>query len=289
MKKNILVTGGSGQLGQCLKSVVTLKEQHFNYIFLNSKELDIADAHQLKAVFDHYKPVYCINCAAYTAVDQAEEDEQNAYKINTHAVKELALLCSERSCELIHISTDFVFEGSTGIPLKEDSPTQPVNAYGKSKLQGEQALESVLNQHYIIRTSWLYAEHATNFCMTMLKLAQIKDQLQVIYDQAGTPTYAFDLAHCIIEIINKEKDAPIKNYGTYHYSNEGVASWYDFAKAIFEYAKIDIVVMPVNSSAFATKATRPNYSVMDKAKIKNTFGIKIPYWRDSLNGCIDKI
>ncbi len=289
MKRNIIITGGSGQLGQCLQAVVAAGEHRFNYIFLDSKEMDLTNAVQRQATFERYMPVYCINCAAYTAVDQAEDDQQAAYQINEHAVNALAILCTAHSCVLIHISTDFVFDGTTNIPLTELSATAPVNVYGKSKLQGERAIESVLEQHYIIRTSWLYAECANNFCKTMLKLAQSRDQLQVIYDQVGTPTYAVDLAQCILDIIHKEMDASVKNYGTYHYSNEGVASWYDFAQAIFEYSKTKINVIPVNSSAFVTQAKRPNYSVMDKAKIKSTFGIVIPYWRESLNRCIHKM
>jgi len=282
---NIIVIGGNGQLGQCLQEVVETFKDNYTYVFLSQIELNISDAEQVKTIFYQYRPVFCINCAAYTAVDQAEEDQSNAFEINEHAVARLAQTCAEYKTTLIHISTDFVFDGSHGFPLTETSATHPINIYGSSKLNGELAISKYLNQHFIIRTSWLYSEKANNFCKTMLKLAQIKSELNVIYDQVGTPTYAMDLAKCILHIINSGQSA----YGLYHYSNEGVASWYDFAKAIFEFAEVDIDVWPVNSSAFVTKAVRPHYSVLDKSKIKSTFDLSIPYWRDSLNKCINKI
>jgi dTDP-4-dehydrorhamnose reductase len=285
MKTNIIVIGGSGQLGQCLSEVVSGKEQPFNYLFLSKAELDFVNAQDVAQLFERYKPIYCINCAAYTAVDQAEEDLDCAFEINEFAVKKLAENCIVYNTTLIHISTDFVFNGNSSIPLTEDIPASPVNVYGLSKLKGEQAIQEIMNQFLIIRTSWLYSEKANNFVKTMLKLAQSKDQLNVIYDQISTPTYAMDLAKVIIDIINIE----MKTYGLYHYSNEGVASWYDFAKAIFEFAEVDMKVLPVASSAFVTKAKRPHYSVMDKTKIKTVMGIEIPYWRDSLNFCIQNL
>ncbi|WP_432714334.1 dTDP-4-dehydrorhamnose reductase [Pedobacter sp.] len=282
---HIIVIGGNGQLGQCLQEVVNKAPQPYTYIFLAQADLNITLDSQIKAVFERYQPVFCINCAAYTAVDQAEEDQEAAYQVNEHAVKNLAEVCAAYQTTLIHISTDFVFDGLLGIPLTEEAVTNPINVYGQSKLNGERAIAQVLENYYIIRTSWLYSEKANNFCKTMLKLAQVKEHLQVIYDQVGTPTYAMDLARVIITIINANQKA----YGIYHYSNEGVASWYDFAKAIFEFAEVDIEVEAVNSSAFITKAKRPHYSVLDKAKIKNTFDITIPYWKESLNRCINRI
>jgi dTDP-4-dehydrorhamnose reductase len=281
---NILVIGGHGQLGQCLQEVVKAKIG-YKYIFLSQQELNISDTEQMETVFLQYRPAYCINCAAYTAVDMAEENPHNAHEINEHAVARIAATCASYLTTLIHISTDFVFDGSFALPLTETSETNPINIYGLSKLKGEQAIENILKEHFIIRTSWLYSEKANNFCKTMLKLAQVKSELQVVYDQVGTPTYAMDLAGCITHIIESRKPA----YGLYHYSNEGVASWYDFAKAIFEFAEIDIDVWPVNSDKFLTKAKRPHYSVLDKSKIKSTFGISIPYWRDSLNRCMHKL
>jgi dTDP-4-dehydrorhamnose reductase len=283
---NIIVIGGSGQLGQCLQEVITTSSIAYNtFVFLSQKDLNISDHEQMTSVFDQYRPTYCINCAAYTAVDLAEEDQANAHEVNEFAVKRLAETCAEYRTTLIHISTDFVFDGSRGVPLTENDHTNPINVYGLSKLKGELAIANSLSQYFIIRTSWLYSEKANNFCKTMLKLSQIKSELQVICDQVGTPTYAMDLAKCILDIIDSQKPA----YGIYHYSNEGVASWFDFAKAVFEFAEIDIDVRPVNSNAFVTKATRPHYSVLDKSKIKSTFGLFIPYWRDSLNQCINKL
>lgn len=285
MKKNIIVIGGTGQLGQCLSEVITKNQIDYNYIFLSRADLNYTDFEQTAAVFAKYKPVYCINCAAYTAVDLAEEEQEAAFMINELAVKRLAKSCLLHGTILIHISTDFVFNGDSSIPLTEDLSTNPVNVYGWSKLKGEQAIEEILTEYFIIRTSWLYSEKANNFVKTMLKLSQSKNQLTVIYDQVGTPTYAMDLAEVIIKIAENG----LNNYGLYHYSNEGVASWYDFAKAVFEFAEVDMKVLPVASSAFVTKAKRPHYSVLDKTKIKTVLGIEIPYWRDSLNKCIQNI
>jgi len=282
---NILVIGGKGQLGQCLEEKIKDSVQVNTFIFLGSADVDIKDAEQIDAVFEKYQPAYCINCAAYTAVDNAEDEKEAAFEINEAAVKRLAESCLKYDTMLIHISTDFVFNGDSSIPLTEELATNPVNVYGLSKLKGELAVQELMAKYYIIRTSWLYSEKANNFCKTMLKLAQSRDSLTVIYDQVGTPTYAMDLAEVIIKIISNDNQA----YGLYHYSNEGVASWYDFAKAIFEFAEIDMKVTPVASSAFITKAKRPHYSVMDKTKIKQNLGIEIPYWRDSLNICIQNL
>jgi len=285
MGNNIIVVGGKGQLGQCLEEKVNQANLDYQFIFLGSADLDITSAEQIAAVFEKYQPAYCINCAAYTAVDNAEEDLENAFEINESAVKRLAENALKYNSTLIHISTDFVFDGSSSVPLTETLPTSPVNVYGLSKLKGEREIESILEQYYIIRTSWLYSEKANNFVKTMLKLAQSRSELTVIYDQVGTPTYAMDLAEVILNIIKKETN----KYGLYHYSNEGVASWYDFAKAVFEFAEVDMKVLPVASSAFVTKAKRPHYSVLDKTKIKAALGIEIPYWRESLNICIQNI
>ncbi|MBB5647490.1 dTDP-4-dehydrorhamnose reductase [Pedobacter cryoconitis] len=285
MKRNIIVIGGNGQLGQCLNEVVSENERSFNYLFLSKTDLNFIDAESVKEIFKRFNPLYCINCAAYTAVDLAEDEPNSAFESNEFAVKRLAENCLAGNTTLIHLSTDFVFDGNSGVPLTEVMHAIPVNVYGLSKLKGEQEIQRIMDQYYIIRTSWLYSEKAGNFVKTMLKLSQSRDQLNVIYDQVGTPTYAMDLARVIIHIIENE----IKAYGLYHYSNEGVASWYDFAKAVFEFAEIDMEVLPVTSSSFITKAKRPHYSVMDKTKIKAKMGIEIPYWRDSLNFCIQNI
>lgn len=285
MKKNIIVIGGGGQLGQCLSEVVAVKNDMFSYVFLSKEDLNLVNADEIAKLFEQYKPLYCINCAAYTAVDQAEEDHDRVFEINEFAVKRLAENCLAHHTTLIHISTDFVFNGSSSIPLTENMDASPVNVYGLSKLKGEQRIQEIMDQYFILRTSWLYSEKANNFVKTMLKLAQSRDTLTVIFDQIGTPTYAMDLARVIVNIIQNDKQA----YGLYHYSNEGIASWYDFAKAVFEFAEVDMRVLPVASSAFVTKAKRPHYSVMDKTKIKAVLDVEIPYWRDSLNFCIQNL
>lgn len=282
MDINVIVVGGSGQLGQCLQEVISAATQTYNFVFLSRAELDLVDATQTKDIFKQYEPVYCINCSAYTAVDQAEEDAAKAFEVNEIAVKNLAYTCLEYQTTLIHISTDFVFDGTSSTPLTEDLPTSPVNVYGLSKRKGEQHIQEIMKQYYIIRTSWLYSEKANNFVKTMLKLSESRNELNVIYDQIGTPTYAMDLANVIVKIIYEE----LKTYGLYHYSNEGVASWYDFAKAVFEIAGVSIRVNPVASAAFVTKAKRPHYSVLDKSKIKTVLGVEGLYWRDSLEKCM---
>jgi dTDP-4-dehydrorhamnose reductase len=252
---------------------------------MSRAELDCVNEEQTASVFEQYQPLYCINCAAYTAVDQAEEDQNTAFLVNQVAVKGLAEICLKYHTTLIHISTDFVFDGNSSVPLTEDLQTNPVNIYGSSKLKGETEIQQLMENYYIIRTSWLYSEKANNFVKTMLKLAQTRSELTVIYDQIGTPTYAMDLARLITSIVKNDPKA----YGLYHYSNEGVASWYDFAKAVFEISQTDVKVLPVASSAFVTKAKRPHYSVLDKTKIKTALGIEIPYWRESLKTCINKL
>jgi len=285
MGNNIIIIGGKGQLGQCFEEKVKGAGLAFNFIFLGSGDLNISNPADVENIFKQYQPAYCINCAAYTAVDHAEEDLGNAFEINEFAVKRLAENALKYNTTLIHISTDFVFDGSSSVPLTETLPTSPVNVYGLSKLKGEQEIEAILEKFYIIRTSWLYSEKANNFVKTMLKLAQSRSELTVIYDQVGTPTYAMDLAEVILRIVQND---PLQ-YGLYHYSNEGVASWYDFAKAVFDLSETAIKVLPVASSAFVTKAKRPHYSVLDKTKIKTALGIEIPYWRESLNICLNNL
>lgn len=282
---NILVVGGTGQLGQCLQEIIRSKQLGYNFVFLSSKDLNYTDQDQTAAIFKSYAPVFCINCAAYTAVDLAEDEQEQAFAVNQYAVKNLAEQCRLYDTTLIHISTDFVFNGDYSLPLTEELPVNPVNVYGLSKLKGEQEIQGILEKYYTIRTSWLYSEKANNFVKTMLNLSKNRDQLNVIYDQVGTPTYAIDLAKVILKIIALDQPA----YGLYHYSNEGVASWYDFAKAVFEFAEIDMKISPVSSSAFVTKAKRPHFSVLDKSKIKKALNIEIPYWRDSLNTCIQNL
>jgi dTDP-4-dehydrorhamnose reductase len=281
---NIVVFGASGQLGQCLKFVSG--NQGLTSIFFPSEsEADILDIAALKKIFDKYNPSWCINCAAYTAVDKAEDDIDLARKINKTGVENLSALCLEYNSVLIHTSTDFVFEGNKATPLDEDDIAEPISVYGLTKLEGEQIVTATLKKYFILRTSWLYSEYGNNFVKTMLRLGSERDELKVIADQVGTPTYAMDLAGCILHIISVNNT----DYGLYHYSNEGVASWYDFARAIFDISGTNVKVLPIKTSEYPTRAVRPAYSVMSKSKIKKVFNIEIPYWRDSLIICINKL
>lgn len=282
--QNIVVFGASGQLGQCLKQVAGIKQIN-NIIFPPETEANILDTEAIAKVFEQYKPAYVINCAAYTAVDKAEDDIDMARKINRTGAANLANQCKASGAALVHISTDFIFKGDKPYPLVESDIAEPISIYGLTKLEGEQDIESILPQHYILRTSWLYSEHGNNFAKTMLKLGAEREELKIIADQVGTPTYAIDLAGAVLDIITSGKE----NYGVYHYSNEGVTSWYDFAKAIFDLADSKVKAYPIRTSEYPTRATRPAFSVMDKAKIKTTFNIQIPYWRDSLAVCLEKL
>lgn len=280
----ILVIGAAGQLGQCLKTVAVRKGIN-DVIFPTEKEANILDKELLIHLLQQERPDFVINCAAYTAVDKAEDEQELCKAINETGAVNLAEACLQNNSTLIHVSTDFVFEGNEVKLLKEDDVAKPINVYGQTKLDGELALSNILPQHYIIRTSWLYSEYANNFVKTMLKLGADRDELNIIADQVGTPTYAIDLASAIFDMIASGK----QHYGTYHYSNEGVTSWFDFATAIFQISNTSVKVNPIPGSAYPTKASRPAFSVMDKSKIKTTFNVAIPYWRDSLVQCISKI
>ena len=281
---NTLVFGATGQLGSCLQFLS--EQQNINsIIYLSEEEADILDNDLLKSVFQKYKPTYCINCAAYTAVDKAEDEIDLARRINKDGAANLAKLCGEFGTTFIHVSTDFVFEGNAPKLLSEDDIAEPINIYGLTKLEGEQVIPGLSSKHYILRTSWLYSEYGNNFVKTMLKLGKEREQLGIIADQIGTPTYAIDLAATILHIIKNDN----QQHGIYHYSNEGVTSWFDFAKAIFDLGGVSVKALPIKSSEYVTKATRPAFSVMDKSKIKNTFGIEIPYWRESLEVCIVRL
>jgi len=277
LRKKILVTGANGQLGRCLYDV-SLRHVEYEFHFKTSSDLDITDKRKLDNLFVNEKYDYCINCAAYTAVDKAESDKENAYLVNAEAVKYIADVCEVNNTILIHISTDFVFDGEVKTLYEEQEKPNPINEYGSSKLKGEEYIQEISKNYFIIRTSWVYSEYGHNFVKTMLRLAKERDQISVVSDQMGSPTYAGDLAEVIIKIVNTES----QDYGLYHYSNEGVASWYDFAKAIFDESNIDIKVKPIKSDAYPTPAKRPVFSIMDKSKIKLTLNIEIPYWRDSL-------
>lgn len=273
----ILVTGGNGQLANCIKSISN-NLQEYNIIYSNSSDLDISSENQVNYFFTNHKIDWCINCAAYTAVDKAETEFLLAHKINNEGAKNLALACKKHNAKLIHISTDLVFGGNKNKPYKECDITNPINVYGQTKLDGEKQIQSNFDKYFIIRTSWLYSEFGNNFMKTMLRLASERQELSIVNDQTGTPTYAVDLAHVILKIINTNSS----KYGLYHYSNNGTVSWYDFAKAIFEMNNASIITHPIPSSAFPTPAKRPHYSMLDKSKIKNTFDIEIPNWKQSL-------
>jgi dTDP-4-dehydrorhamnose reductase len=280
----IVVLGASGQLGSCLKKNST--ERNITDISFPSEEnANILDKELLDKLFTAEKPQFVINCAAYTAVDKAEDDIDTCRKVNRDGAAYIAEVCKKHQATLIHISTDFVFKGDIPKLLTETDTAEPENIYGLTKLEGEAAIAEILPEHCIIRTSWLYSEFGNNFVKTMLRLGREREQLGVIVDQVGSPTYAIDLANTILDII----EADNKAYGIYHYSNEGVTSWYDFAKAVFDLSETTVKLNPVKTSEYVTRAVRPAYSVMDKSKIKNTFGIEIPYWRDSLSICVDRL
>lgn len=276
-----LVFGGSGQLGHCLKNVAE-KQDFRDIIFPAEQEANILSPELLAALFEKYQPKYAINCAAYTAVDKAEDEVEICRSVNRDGAANIAKLCEKYDCTLVHVSTDFVFEGSVPKLLNEDDLAQPINVYGLTKLEGEHAIVATMPKHFILRTSWLYSEYGNNFVKTMLKLAETRDELNIIADQVGTPTYAIDLAGAILHIIKNDNS----QYGIYHYSNDGLTSWFDFAKAIFDIAGVSVKVNPIKSNEYITKAIRPAFSAMDKSKIKSTFQLQIPYWRDSLIACI---
>ena len=273
----ILVLGGVGQLGQCISKVAT-QRGITSIAFVDEFVGNILDMKVLEDLFNQEKPEYVINCAAYTAVDKAEDEIELSRKINRNGAENIAKLCAKFEATMLQVSTDFVFEGNIPTLLNETHPAEPISVYGLTKLEGEKAVIDSLTEHYIIRTAWLYSEFANNFMKTMIKLGTDRDSLGIIADQIGSPTYGVDLAGALLDIIASDKKA----YGIYHYSNEGAISWYDFAKAIFELGNITVAVEPLKTSEYPTKAARPAFSAMDKTKIKNTFGIEIPYWRDSL-------
>lgn len=282
--KHILVTGGKGQLASCIQNI-SLDLKGYTFVFVDYDELDIIDDEAVNQFFKATKFTYVINCAAYTAVDKAESENELAKSVNELGAKYLAEACAKTSGIFIQISTDFVFDGKHSKPYMEEDLAQPVSVYGLTKLNGEKEVAKALKEHFIIRTSWLYSEYGNNFLKTMLRLASEKDTLSVVCDQVGSPTYARDLANVILKIIS-DKSA---TYGTYHYSNEGVASWYDFAKAIFDINGNELKVFPIKTEAYPTPAKRPAYSVLDKTKIKANLNIEIPNWRDSLERCIKNL
>lgn len=281
VNKNILVTGANGQLGSEIKYLS--KFHNINFTFTDIEELDITSMDEIEGFFSSQEFGYIINCAAYTAVDKAEEEKEEADLANHIAVKNLAVMSSKFNAKLIHISTDFVFDGSSSIPFTEEDKTNPVSVYGKTKLAGEKAVLKHGSEVIIIRTSWLYSSFGNNFVKTMIGLTKKRNSIGIVFDQLGTPTYARDLAEAILNIINSQDFLT----GVYHYSNEGVASWYDFTKAIVEIAGIKCSIDPIETYQYPTPAKRPAYSILNKAKIKKAYNMEIPYWKTSLEKCIN--
>ena len=278
----VLVTGASGQLGQSIQFIAT-NHLNINFVFCNSSDLDITNKENCTTIFHTIKPDYCINTAAYTAVDKAESEPDKAHLINVVGAKNIAETCKEFDTNLIHISTDFVFDGTKNSPYNEMDLPNPKGVYGQTKLAGEKAIQNVFSKYFIIRTSWVYSQFGNNFMKTMLRLASERDTISVVDDQIGTPTNAVDLAEVIVQIIlnNSQQSCP-ENYGIYNFSNEGQCSWYEFAKKIFETNEIKVNLVPIPSTAFPTPAVRPKYSVLDKSKIKRVFELKVKNWENGL-------
>lgn len=284
MPLQILVTGAGGQLAQALHRM-----QHrypFQFHFLSEKSLDITDQASVEAYFAKTPLDFCINTAAYTAVDKAEEEKLMAFAVNVQGTRNLARACEANGVVFMHLSTDFVFDGQAHTPYTETEKCNPLNVYGASKLRGEEATLELCRRTLIVRTSWLYGQGGQNFVSTMLRMGKQRKSLQVVQDQVGTPTCADNLSAALLDMVTTLYMNPEKQpWGIYHYSNEGVASWYDFAYAIFRLAGMEIDLQPTNTANFPRPAKRPPYSVMDKSKIKQVFGLKIPHWHVALRKC----
>lgn len=282
----ILVTGANGQVGQELR---VLAESHpsFEFIFTTHENMPVHDEAAVQKLFAAHRPAYCLNCAAYTAVDKAESEKEIAYQVNAEGPRILAAACKSYSTRFIHISTDYVFNGQSATPYKEDAPTDPVNMYGASKLKGEQLCLETNPDTIIIRTAWVYSSFGKNFVKTMVKLMQDRPAINVVSDQVGAPTYAADLAKCMMQIVaNCELSIANWHSGIYHYSNQGRISWYDFAVAIKELTGSACTVNAIPTEQFPTPAKRPSFSLFDTQKIQHTFHCNIPFWKDSLQQCI---
>tara|TARA_R110000868_G_scaffold150063_3_gene372959 strand:+ start:19299 stop:20171 length:873 start_codon:yes stop_codon:yes gene_type:complete len=283
-KSKIIITGANGQLGRCLQDV-SRTYPNYDFHFKNSKQLDITSKEQIDILFAQEEFDYCINCAAYTAVDKAETDQENAFLVNAEAVKYLAEACKAQNSILIHISTDFVFDGTKTTPYVEEDIPNPINVYGASKLKGEQYVQDILEQFFIIRTSWVYSEYGNNFVKTMLRLAKERKELSVVVDQFGSPTYAGDLANVIMKIISIKSN----NYGLYNYSNEGGISWYEFARVIIELKGLKIKVNAINTSQYPTLAVRPKRSTLKITEVLNLVENCIIDWKWSLKQCLKNL
>lgn len=281
----ILVTGSNGQLGNEIR-ILAKEYSEYNFLFTSRSELSIEEAESVKLFFQKNQIDFCINCAAYTAVDKAESQKDSAFQINANAVGELAKVCAEFGTKLIHISTDYVYDGSSSTALREDSPVGPVNVYGASKLQGEGLALQNNPSTLIIRTSWVYSSFGNNFVKTMIRLLTEKNEINVINDQLGSPTYAADLAGVIMKLIQQmEKGKSFS--GIVNYSNGGITTWYDFAEEIKSLIHSDCKINPIPTTSYPTPAKRPLYSVLDTSKIKRMLQIQIPSWKESLKKCIE--
>lgn len=284
----ILVTGSKGQVGNELQFLAN-QYPNFEFTFVDLDELDITDAAAVQVFFQNKDFDYCLNCAAFTAVDRAESEEALAYKVNVEGSKNLAQACLLHQIQFIQLSTDYVYHNQQNTPFKETDITNPQSVYAVTKLQGEQISQQILPTTTIIRTSWVYSSFGHNFVKTMMRLGRERDLLNVVFDQIGTPTYARDLADAMLQMIHKVSEGQIeaKNLaGIYHYSNLGVTSWYDFAVAIFKLDNIECKVLPIETVAYPTPAKRPPFSLLNKAKIRQTFNLDIPHWEDSLSKCL---
>lgn len=281
---NILITGANGQLGNEIRRAA--KGAKDNYVFTDIDLLDICNKTAVEKTVEREKAELIVNCAAYTDVDRAEKDEEKAHRLNCLAVRNLAEVAKKFGAVLIHVSTDYVFDGRSCVPYTEEQECRPTGVYGKTKYEGERAIVDSGCKYIIIRTSWLYSVWGKNFVKTMLGLTKDKDNIGVVFDQVGTPTFAGDLARAVVRIVEKRLT---DRQGIYHFSNEGVSSWYDFALEICKLAKNKCGIEPIHSKDFPSKVERPHFSVLDKSKFKQTFGCKIPHWRQSLEGCVEEL
>lgn len=284
-KKKILITGGAGQLGQCIEKLSENLKSKFEFCFVDYQDLDLTDESKVEDFFDDFKPNFCINAAAYTAVDLAEDEVEKAYAVNSDAVEFLAKNCKKHRCVFIHISTDYVFDGDTQLPYDEENFTNPIGIYGKSKLQGEEKALEENPKSIIIRTSWLYSEFGKNFVKTMLNLFQQKDQISVVSDQYGQPTYAMDLAETILNILQK----PELTFGVFHFSNYSEITWFDFAKKIAELSGAKTQITPISTQEYPTKATRPKRSTFNLEKIEKIYQISPKHWEHRLEVCLKNL
>jgi len=287
----VLLTGADGQLGREIRQLAS----HFPDFQISAttrEELDITDASAVETYFRNHRPDFCINAAAYTAVDRAESEEQQARSVNVNGVRLMAVACRNANVPLLHYSTDYVYHTNNNRPYREEDITTPRGIYAETKLEGEDMARNQHEKTIILRTSWVYSPYGKNFLNTMLRLGRERDHLRIVFDQIGTPTYARDLARCslhILQTLQKNRSAPSRYYGVFNYSNEGVCSWYDFALAIFEMAGIECTVDPIESKEYPTPAQRPHFSVLNKQRVKETFGLKIPHWRERLRACLERM